>query len=140
MNLPLDFSMGFKEVYLTYVDPITNALKEIDQSTLYLKMNPFEKVIRRFYVCSDEIYTTQITVIASIDGPQKHAYDVKVRLGYSYSNINSFINSSNMDSVIVNTAQNYYDNAIPVDVYIESFNKTETCNVLDISINVSDHI
>ena len=72
---------------------VINALKEIDQSTLYLKMNPFEKVIRRFYVCSDEIYTTQITVIASIDGPQKHAYDVKVRLGYSYSNINSFINS-----------------------------------------------
>lgn len=140
MNLSISFVMNNNELYLAYVDPTLNSLKEIESSSMYLKMNPFEKVIRRFYVCSDEIYTTQITVIASIDGPQKHAYDVKVRLGYSYSNINSFINSSNMDSVIVNTAQNYYDNAIPVDVYIESFNKTETCNVLDISINVSDHI
>ena len=140
MNLPVDFLIDFNEVYLAYVDPVSNALKEIDPSTLYLKMSPFERVIRRFYVCSNQIDATQITAIASIDGPQKHAYDVKVRLGYNYSNLNSFINSSNIDNVIVNTAQNYYDNAIPIDIYIESFNKTETCNVLDISINVSDHI
>lgn len=140
MNLSISFVMNNNELYLAYVDPTLNSLKEIESSSMYLNMKPFEKVIRRFYICSPDLQFKKLTVVADIDGPQKYAYSVKIRIGFNYSDLDSFNHSSNIFSSVVSLSENYYDNAIPVDILIESFNKTETCNILDISLNASDYI
>ena len=138
MNLPVGFSMDYNELYLTYVDPNSNTLKEVQPDSMYLKMKPFERIIRRFYVCSNEIFLRKLIVAATVDGPQKHAYNVKVRIGFDYSDLESFNHASGIACAVVSSSQNYYDNAIPVDILIESYNKTETCNILDISLNASE--
>lgn len=39
MNLPVGgFSMDYNELYLTYVDPNSNTLKEVQPDSMYLKM------------------------------------------------------------------------------------------------------
>lgn len=140
MNLPVNFAIALDELYLTYIDPALNTLKEIDSDAMYLKMKPFEKVIRRFYICAQDIVNKNLTIIVSIDGPQKYAYNVKVRVGFNYSDLESFKHSSNSAFCVTSLSENYYDNAVPVDVLIESLNKTETCNILDISLNASENI
>ena len=138
MNLSISFVMNNNELYLAYVDPTLNSLKEIESSSMYLNMKPFEKVIRRFYICSPDLQFKKLTVVADIDGPQKYAYSVKVRIGFDYSDLESFNHASGIACAVVSSSQNYYDNAIPVDILIESYNKTETCNILDISLNASE--
>lgn len=132
-SLSVNFTPNSSSIYLCYFDPSINSLREVTDISILMK--PYEESIRRFYIISTSgdltsFYTTKV----SLEGAKKYSYVCKVLNGRDNPGSNSFTLASNTHSVSKMQCEKYYDNAIPVDIYLKSLNKTESIISLEISI------
>lgn len=125
MNNLLNTTENISTLCLCYLDEVDEYLKEIDDST-YFAISPLSVSYKRLYLIGDYIYKGLVTVSASLPDNFESDYEVRLRLGQTYTNVSDFENhtstvSGNYESLVFK-----YSNAIPLDVMIYSNNITET--------------
>ena len=122
------------ELGLFYFDPNYEALREINQENIEIRCRPYEKVIRRFYICGTLLKDVLIKLNVEVEGIQKHLYDVKVLWGRDNPRPYDFDFALKSVTITYGISENYFANAIPVDILLISKEQTEASVILDISL------
>lgn len=119
---------------LMYYDPISESLKEINESSSYVPCTAYDYVIRRFYLCGDLLYS-QNNIKITVNTSEPLLYTARVIVGGSVSSYNNFTSAINEVSFSTSVLAGMYTNAIPIDILIESTSVTEKVVQLVIGIN-----
>ena len=124
---------------LMYLDPISETLKEIDVTSMYIPVYPFESVVRRFYLCGDALFLDSVIIIkVSVDTAHQDDYDVKILAGQENPRLSDFDTADNKCVTSYGNINNYFANAIPVDILLSSNLRSESAAQLNININATN--
>lgn len=119
------------QLALMYFNPATESLKELTTQDVYFSIKPFEKVVRRFYLTGDLIYSPSETFKITVDTSDNDLYSTKIKKGTVANTVPSFNTSSN-ELTLESRDKGEYTNCIPVDILIES--KSLTTKVINLNI------
>lgn len=121
-QIPINFERGEDDFYLCYVNK-DGSLNTFNNE--FLKVTPFESVIRRFYLVG-YFQNKLISLSCFTTGLNKYGYNVKVLINQEQPNILDF-KTNNVSYAFID---NFIGNAIPIDVLLTSVNNTESsCNL-----------
>lgn len=119
---------------LMYYDYDSSSLKEINESSVSLALYPYESTVRRFFLCGDFIQDKTCSISCSVNSTM--AYEVKILAGIKEPSIVDFNGAVSTVQVDQTTCEFAYLNAIPVDIFIESFTRSEYSVSLEIKLYV----
>lgn len=122
---------------LMYFNPQLETLIEVSDASLNFAVYPYEKTIRRFYLCGDLIYN-QRNLMITAEVSDSDLYSVKILIGSSIlPKLHEF--DTALPEVYFNTSAlgSHYTNAIPVDILIESLSSTE--KTIELLIQLADN-
>ena len=140
-TLNTNFTIEDGQLYLCYYDPDNDQLKELNEESVKLKILPFQETIKRFYLVSNEFESGNlIRVITKVDGPQKYSYKIKTACGKDNPEYIDFDSADSSCAVLYDNLEKQWENAVPVDIWIQSLNKNETIAKLDITISLEKSI
>ena len=125
MNELLNTIENISTLSLCYLDEVDEYLKEVDETT-YFAISPLSVSYKRLYLMGDYIYKGTVTVSAFLPENFDADYQVKLRLGQDYTDLNDFEEYTNVVSGNYESLTFKYGNAIPIDIMIYSNNITET--------------
>lgn len=137
INLRTAFTVSEGKIYLCYYNPTSDKLEEISDRIL-LDVLPFEETIRRFYLVHPELTdSSYISIETSVEGAQRYTYEVKVLLGKEDPTVGDFDYAYSGHTLFKIHCEKVFNNAIPVDIFLKSFNATETQAYINISITTN---
>ena len=89
MNELLNTIENISTLSLCYLDEVDEYLKEVDETT-YFAISPLSVSYKRLYLMGDYIYKGTVTVSAFLPENFDADYQVKLRLGQDYTDLNDF--------------------------------------------------
>lgn len=129
MDLQTNFEIEDDNYYFCYVD---NNSKLSKISLEHLEISSFESNIRRFYIVGNNLLNSLLLIDSFITGPNKYGYEVKITVNnlnpieedFLYSKVNKII------------TELHFDNAVPIDILLKSFNNSEQNCKLNLKISI----
>ena len=132
MKINTNFNYSEDEYYLCYKDEY-NYLNIVED--IHLKISSFESNIRRFYLLGD--FTSKlIHSEVLLKGSNKYGYEAKICVNKQNPSYSDFINSSE-SIAIVNDIDPIYENVIPIDILLTSYNSIESNVSLCINVDIN---
>lgn len=125
------------DIGLMYFDPTTQTLKEFDSSVVNIPLYPYDKTIKRFYLCGPILHDTRNLVIEVVTTASE-VYNTKVLVGNNRPTREDFSLATDSFSFNTSILGGTYTNAIPVDVYLESLTSTE--KTINLEINILEEV
>ena len=138
MNELLNTIENISTLSLCYLDEVDEYLKEVDETT-YFAISPLSVSYKRLYLMGDYIYKGTVTVSAFLPENFDADYQVKLRLGQDYTDLNDFEEYTNVVSGNYESLTFKYGNAIPIDIMIYSNNITETHTEVEFVLEWDDN-
>ena len=125
------------DIGLMYFDPTSQTLKEFDSSVVNIPLYPYDKTIKRFYLCGPILHDSRNLVIEVLT-TDSELYNTKVLVGNNRPTKTDFNLASDSFSFNTSILGSVYTNVIPVDVYIESITSTE--KTINLEINILEEV